>query len=267
MDLAVVQVSGGTYWENRCLSSDGMGAASQIPRHVAAAIKKCWPEGIVEEFDTDESYFHEIHSHLERDLRNIRGAALLWQSEAQDSDISRDNDRKDEPPPSEDWQSYHLFFVAPDGKEFHFEDEIEGGEKPEDPEDEEWTGTTYLGEGWIGCAVGICLAARFAAINLDSFSQYEDGSRSLPDVECFILSEETNERVDSGQYYREILGEKAFQRLQDLRSNITAILAKYRIQVLDKSILDLRVPSLATSEEVFLEKPLRVRDAFFFHGV
>jgi hypothetical protein len=35
-----------------------MGAASQIPKYVAIVIKKCWPEGIVEEFDTDESYFH-----------------------------------------------------------------------------------------------------------------------------------------------------------------------------------------------------------------
>jgi hypothetical protein len=39
----------------------------QIPEDVARAIKKCWPKGVVEEFATDESYFHKIHSRLERD--------------------------------------------------------------------------------------------------------------------------------------------------------------------------------------------------------
>jgi hypothetical protein len=48
-----------------------MGAASQIPKPVATAIKKCWPDGIVAEFETDESYFVEIHPRLERDL-------LIW---------------------------------------------------------------------------------------------------------------------------------------------------------------------------------------------
>jgi hypothetical protein len=60
------------------------------------------------------------------------------------------------------WQSYHLFFLAPDGNEFHFEDETESMEQPEDPEEEDWTETTYPEGGWIGCAVEICLAARFA---------------------------------------------------------------------------------------------------------
>jgi hypothetical protein len=244
-----------------------MGAASQIPKRVATAIKKCWPDGVVEEFDKDESYFRKIHPSLEWDLRNIRGAAFLWQTEEQESGASWNDDWEDEPPPSEDWQSYHLYFLAPDSKEFHFEDETEGMEEPEDPEDEDWTETTYPGEGWIGCAVGICLAARFAAINLDCFSQYEDGSRSLPDVESFIFSDETNERVDTDQHYRDILSETAFRQLEELRSKIAAVLAKHRIQVLDKSVLALRVPSLTASKEVFLQDPLCVRDAFFFRGV
>jgi hypothetical protein len=244
-----------------------MGAASQIPKPVAAAIKKCWPDGVVAEFETDESYFQEIHPRLERDLRNIRGAALLWQTEEPENGASWDEDsREDEPAPSEGWQSYHLFFVAPDGKEFHFEDETEGGEEPEDPEEEEGTGTT-AGEGWIGCAVGICLAAPFAALHLDRFSRYEDGSAWLPDVESLLVSDETDERVDSDRYYREILSGKAFQRLEDLRGQIAAVLVQHRIEVLDKSVLDLRVPRLRPSKEVFLEEPLRVRDAFFFRGV
>ena len=76
-----------------------MGAASQIPKPVATAIKKCWPDGVVAEFGTDESYFHEIHPRLERDPRNIRGAALLWQTEEPKNGASWDEDgREDEPP-------------------------------------------------------------------------------------------------------------------------------------------------------------------------
>jgi uncharacterized membrane protein len=86
-------------------------------------------------------------------------------------------------------------------------------------------------------------------------------------VESFLISDETDERVDSDRYYREILSGKAFQRLEELRGQIAAVLVQHRIEVLDKSVLDLRVPRLRPSKEVFLEEPLRVRDAFFFRGV
>jgi hypothetical protein len=241
--------------------------ASQIPKDVADAIRKCWPVGIVEEFATDESYFHQIQSRLGWDLRKIRGASLLWQTEEEESGSGWVHDWEDEePPPSNQWQSYHLFFLAPDGKEFRFEDETDGMAEPKGPE-EEWMETTYPGQGWIGCAVGICLAARFAVINLCCHSRYEDGSISIPDVESFIFSDETGERVDTDRHYREILSEKAFQKLEDLRGRIAAVLQRHRIQVLDKSVLDLPVPGLKAGDEIFLEEPLRVRDAFFFRGV
>ena len=44
------------------------------------------------------------------------------------------------------------------------------------------------------------------------------------------------------------------------------MLRKHRIQVLDQSVLNLYVPGLKVSTEVFLEAPLRVRDALFFRG-
>jgi len=72
----------------------------QIPKYVALAIKKCWPEGVVEEFATDESYFHDIHPRLERDLRNIRGASLLWQTSNEEI-AGLNNGENDEPQPSD----------------------------------------------------------------------------------------------------------------------------------------------------------------------
>jgi hypothetical protein len=80
--------------------------ASQIPKDVADAIRKCWPVGIVEEFATDESYFHQIQSRLGWDLRKIRGASLLWQTEEEESGSGWVHDWEDEePPPSNQWQS------------------------------------------------------------------------------------------------------------------------------------------------------------------
>jgi hypothetical protein len=173
--------------------------ASRIPPEVAAAIRRCWPDGIVGEFGTDESYFQGIHARLERDLRNIRGATLRWRTECAPPDVCSDED--DERPFPDEWQSYYVFFLTPDGEAFHFEDETTVMEEWEDPR-EETTETTCPGEGWIGCAVGISLAAPYAVINFSSLSCYEDGTASIPDVESFIYGEQTQTRIDTDQYHR-----------------------------------------------------------------
>jgi hypothetical protein len=242
--------------------------ASQIPSAVATAIKTCWPNGVVEEFATDESYFHDTRPRLERDLRNIRGASLLWETEEDDSS-GWDEDANGIPRAREDWQSYYMFFLAPDGKAFvpfRIRDGRDG-RAAEDTEEAEWIETTDQGKGWIGCAVGICLAAPYAVINLSRFSRDATGTMTAPDVDSFVYSDKTHERVDTEEYHRQILSQQALQKLQALSAKIVTILAKHRIQVLDKSVLNLRVPGLKASEEVFLEEPLRVRDALFFRGV
>ena len=95
--------------------------ASRIPPEVAAAIRRCWPDGIVGEFGTDESCFHAIQARVERDLRNIRGATLRWRTECTHPDARSDEDP--ELPFPDEWQSYYVFFLTPDGEAFHFEDE------------------------------------------------------------------------------------------------------------------------------------------------
>ena len=123
----------------------------EIPKDVAAAIKRCWPRGVVEESDIDESYFHEIRHQIERDLRGIFGVSLVWQTEDADRP-DLDDDEDEALPPYSEWQSYHVFFVSPDGDEFRFEDETIG----EDPED--GTETIYSGEGRYGLSLTISLA-------------------------------------------------------------------------------------------------------------
>jgi hypothetical protein len=64
-----------------------------------------------------------------------------------------------------------------------------------------------------------------------------------------------------------MLSQQAFEKLEALRRAIASALSKHRIKVLDPALLDLGVPRLKASPEVFLEEPLHVRDAFFFRGV
>jgi hypothetical protein len=141
--------------------------ASRIPPDVAAAIHRRWSDGVVDEFATDESYFHQIRARLERDLRHIRGASLPWRTEDPPLDARPDED--DEPLYPDEWQSYYVFFLAPDGEEFQFEDETDCMEEPEDAEGER-TEAMCPGNKWIGCAVGISLVAPYAAINLCSYA-------------------------------------------------------------------------------------------------
>jgi len=63
------------------------------------------------------------------------------------------------------------------------------------------------------------------------------------------------------------LSREAFQKLEALRVEIASILAKHRLRILDNAVLNLRVPGLKASEDVFLEEPLRLQDTFFFRGV
>jgi len=158
--------------------------AKQIPDNVAAAMEECWPDGVIEEFDTDESYFHDIQAKLERDLRKIPGASLLWQTEPEDDSADwDDDDDDDEPPPSSpDFQSYHVFFLAPQGSEFEFETETEDLEEPDDFEDPdaELATVTYQGKGRRGCSVAVSLATPFATVDFSIMPNSRTAARPHP---------------------------------------------------------------------------------------
>ncbi len=79
---------------------------------------------------------------IERDLRRISGVSLVWQTE--DVDRGACDDEDEALPSYSEWQSYHVFFVSPEGDEFRFEDETIG----EDPGD--GTETAFSGEGRFG---------------------------------------------------------------------------------------------------------------------
>jgi hypothetical protein len=245
---------------NKNSSAARRSSVVEIPKDLAAAIQRCWPRGVVEEFDTDESYFHEIRHQIERELRGIP-ASLVWQTE----DAGRagwDEDENEALPSFYEWQSYHVFFVSPDGEEFCFEDETIG----EDTED--GTETTYSGEGRFGLSLTISLAAPVAAIGVSRYSHYEDGGYTIPDpMSSLYFNEETGKAMSATEYFRDCLGQEIFQKLEILREQITSIVERCQISVLNESVLDLPVKGLKADQEVFVGKPVRARDVFFFRGV
>lgn len=236
-------------------NSNAASSVVEIPRELVAAIKRSWPRDVVEEFDTDESYFHEIRHQIERDLRRISGVSLVWQTE--DVDRGACDDEDEALPSYSEWQSYHVFFVSPEGDEFRFEDETIG----EDPGD--GTETAFSGEGRFGISLTISLAAPVAAIGVSSYSHYEDGGYTIPDpMSSLHMNEETGIVISANEYFRDCLGQEMFQKLEILREQITSIVALRHISVLE-SVLDLPVQSLKADQEVFVGKPVCVRDAFF----
>jgi len=236
-------------------NSNAASSVVEIPRELVAAIKRSWPRDVVEEFDTDESYFHEIRHQIERDLRRISGVSLVWQTE--DVDRGACDDEDEALPSYSEWQSCHVFFVSPEGDEFRFEDETIGG----DPGD--GTETAFSGEGRFGLSLTISLAAPVAAIGVSSYSHYEDGGYTIPDpMSSLHMNEETGIVISANEYFRDCLGQEMFQKLEILREQITSIVALRHISVLE-SVLDLPVQSLKADQEVFVGKPVCVRDAFF----
>ena len=225
---------------------------TQIPQDIAANLVQCWPDGVVSEFDASESYFHDVYNDVRAGLDGINWASLLWETDGQPE------------PDDAPFQAHYIFFLAPNGAEFLSETSstavVEGDPGQGDIE------TVVRGHAWVGCAVGISVVAPYAVLNLCSHSQFEDGSQVPPEVETFIVDDQTNERIDTNQYFLDSMGEDAYRVLDELRGAIADVLARNGIQVLDDSVLDLPVPGLAPDEAVSLEEPLRVRDAFFFYG-
>ncbi|HMC57596.1 MAG TPA: hypothetical protein VKJ01_00255, partial [Candidatus Solibacter sp.] len=168
----------------------------------------------------------------ERDLAKIRSASLAWQTEEQVYRDYFDEDFEDEPELDRQFQSYHVFFLEPDGDEFRFETEGPNLDLPEDPEEEDWNGTEVPGEGVIGCSAAVCLAAPVAVVDFSEHSRYEDGSSSGPDIDQCIVSGKSGERVTPEDYYRSLLSPEAFQKIETLRAKIVAVLQKHGLEVM-----------------------------------
>ena len=101
---------------------------SDLREDVREAIERAWPDGVVEmAFDSDESWFQDVHPKLASAIRHIKGTQLVLEREPEGGPAWFDDSDPEEDPPDdqEPSRSYHLFFVCPEGEAFNYETEIE----------------------------------------------------------------------------------------------------------------------------------------------
>jgi len=244
---------------------------------VLEAIERVWPDGVVDmTFDSEESYFWDVHPRLTRAFQRIKGVRLLREREADGGPIWWGDSDPDEDPPDDitHSRSYHLFFVSPEGEAFTFETETEEIDEEAMAEEFDETGLenepmiTVSGQGRTGWSVAVSLLAPFAVISLGDMATFEDGTTDEPAIERYVQTEE-GDQVDLEADFQKSKGEQAFQVLQDLRGTISGILEKHGISVLEKEEWSKPVPWLRGGEEAFVSMghPIRVLDAFFFEGL
>src|SRR5713226_7953346 len=252
---------------------------SRLHPDVAAAIKRAWPDGVIEmSFDSEDSWFWDVHPKLVRAFHRLKGARLLNERFPEGLPLlpRTDDDDDDNPPIDYDCEfprSYHLFFVGSEGEAFTFLTEIETQAGPEYDEDTgelvdgELEMITVHGRVYYGCAVAVSLIAPVAVIALSDYSVYEDGAVAEPAISRYA-EDDAGRSIDPESHLREALGQKSFQVLEKLRSRITAILKKQGVLVMPEAEWRKELPWLRGDEEVFVgdgvQQPVRVLDAFVY---
>jgi len=244
-----------------------------------AAIEEAWPDGEVGMlFDSEESWFWDLQLKLARAFRRLEGARLLYEHEADETQVWEHSYGDDDlPPDSEPSRSYHLFFISPADDAFTFESETETEADAEfdeyegDPDfDGDLETVTVQGKGHTGWAVAVSLIAPLAAITLNDYSLFEDGSESAPDIESYAEDDEGN-RIDPEEHFRKCHGERLFQRLEALRNRIAGILEKQGVTVLPETEWRKPVPWLRSDGDALVGdsvgQHIRVLDAFFFRSI
>ena len=226
------------------------------------------------DFDPEESYFCDIHPKLKKELQRLAGVGPLHEREPGGAPIwFEDCDSGEDPPGEHEYsRSYQLFFVSPRGEAFTNKTEIESYAEPD--EDDEAGGDDFAmvkvgGRGRTGWSVAVSLLNPFAVITLSEMSSFDDGSTSGPSIEIMDDTETGQPDVREADF-RQLIGEQAFEILQELRGRISRILDKYRIAVLPEEEWRKPVPWLKADNEVFVGaagEPVRVMDAFFFEGM
>ena len=242
---------------------------------VREAIERACPDGVAEmTFDSDESYFWDVHLELRAAMQRLKGARLVHERQPDGGPIWFDGSDPEEDPPDDHVpsRSYHLFFVCPEGEVFTYECEIENLAEPgceEDRNEAEMPIETVAGSGRSGWSVAVSLLAPFSVITLSDMDTFEDGTTSEPSIESHGVTE-TGQRIDEEAEFRISKGEQAFEILLNLRGRICDILSRYGISVLPEEEWRKPVPWLRADEEVLVgtrDESIRVLDALFFEGL
>jgi hypothetical protein len=233
---------------------------SNLPEHLLDAIRKAWPDGVVDmPIDIENAQFWNVYRKLKAKLARIPGVEVTYEREPQGENPSGQSDWEEGLSVwDEESRSYHLFFLSPLDDRFQFEtDTLEP--------DEDGVEQRFRGDGRIGCVVGISLVAPFAVVALEQMEVFENGSRSGPGIEPHVFDLDGG-KLDMEEYCRDMVGHKGLEILRKLRAEIVAVLNDHKIAVIPDKDLDQPVPWLRAGQGVFLGQPITVQNAFFFHG-
>jgi hypothetical protein len=251
---------------------------ANLRKDVKEAIDRVWPGRIVETpFDSDESYFHEVHATLSMAFARIPHTRLVSEREAEGGPAWWDDADHEEGliNYTEPSRSYHVFFVSPDGEAFTYETEIETEPESlaEDFEEADWGEDPPVelvpGEGRTGWVVAVSLLAPFAVVEFGDMATFEDGARDEAEIEPYVLTAD-GKRIDLEAQFRKMKGEEAYKTLVALRAKISGILETWGIAVLPAEEWRKPVPWLRGGEETLMgveDREVRVLDAFFFEDL
>jgi hypothetical protein len=254
---------------------------------VLQAIRDAYPEGVVNDdiLSTQDSYYHAIRDEVRRALRAIKGAVPLYERPPEGSLHWNAGSEVNMDPP--DWEekpaTYDLLFLGLEGDQFTFEGEME--------DDQSLEAATHAksrsvpSEGRIGCAVGVCTLAPFAAVRFTEVEWTKSGSQTAPDIHPAVYNLDGSE-LDVEAHYEEIYLEEGILALRALREEISGILHGFGIRVLTGNELKYTIPKLQLDAErtrhyderhFFIQSlsgnsgisktEVTVEDAFFFQGL
>jgi hypothetical protein len=122
---------------------------SDLPQHLLDAIRKAWPDGVVDmPIDLEDAQFWRVYPKLKAKLARIPGTGMIHEREPQGENSSGEAPGWEEG--LSDWdqesRSYHLFFLSLLDDRFRFEtDTLEP--------DEDGVEQRFRGDGRIGCVV------------------------------------------------------------------------------------------------------------------
>jgi hypothetical protein len=96
-----------------------------------------------------------------------------------------------------------------------------------------------------------------------NYERFENGTTAEPES-GFVYSEQP---FDPEKFYRQARGRERLRRVRQAAPENRGRAGEHGMLVLDKSVLDLPAPGIEPGEEVFLKKPVSVRDVFFYRGM
>lgn len=240
-----------------------------VPGDLERLVRQALPEHVVElQGHADESWFGEAEEGVRSRLAGLAGAGLAFERSPDPERPGLDDDSQvPAPETGERVRSYRLFFVAPTASwaRFDVEDErpVDLGEEPPGKGNGERL-VRVKGRQQVGCAVGVSLLPPVGLVRLDSMTTYEDGACDEPDIQPKVFDLDFKP-IDPHQYFAELYEGEELSALFDLERKAAEALTSLGIRVISTEEAVTVVPFLRVGE-AFIDKPVRLQDAFFFEA-